>query len=713
LIQSLRGFAQKIDPRRLSVSGYSGIYNEGTAQQAYVKSLVDTLRRRWLFILAGTILLFTVLAVAIQLLPKTYQGIASVEVLSKTPTVANPDIITGDQTFTDETAGTELGIFTSQELRTAVVRKLGLIDVPEFNPNLRPSLLHHALLFIKQSPVGRILPDGVLPDLGPPSPEKALFDTVQKFGTKVTVEPVSHSKIIQVTVTAKDPVLAASVANATVAQYILTHQQQKEDAYKQAYDFTKDRLPSLRADMIAKSTLVNKFRQEHNMVSGQYAAIRREKLTEASKALVEAQTKLEQLKAALEQSKAGDMMSNPAVLSSLTIERLREQQAQLLAEGAGHQAMAPTYALRAQSFDQSIRSEAIRIIKSLPSQVAAQEQVVATQRHLVDAIQDEVSRVDTLQSELDPLENDARIATKQYSDFLSSDSVSRPDVAFTAVNVRVLSSAAVPYEPYFPNNKLMLPVALVLSFFCNCGLALYHGRRVGFVTTAQFQDVFQTEPIGRIPLRTKAYEQAYWEAVMFLSMKLCRPYERTKQTILVTSAQPNEGKTTISMSLAEVFARRNISVALVDADMRIVRKLRPGQEPVVGLRDVLGAAVPLERAMVRTNGVTVIQAGSNRTASPTSLIASDMMPHLLHQLRESHDIIIIDGPPAPVGGDSWALSKLVDRVLFIVKQSDTGEQQVQDAFRALDKVPGDLDVVLNMVRHRDDPAISFYDAQRL
>ncbi len=77
-------------------------------------------------------------------------------------------------------------------------------------------------------------------------------------------------------------------------------------------------------------------------------------------------------------------MNNPAVLSSLTIERLREQQAALLSEGAGHQAMAPTYALRAQSFDQSIRSEAVQIIKSLPNQVAAQEQVVATQRQYVE-----------------------------------------------------------------------------------------------------------------------------------------------------------------------------------------------------------------------------------------------------------------------------------------------------------------------------------------
>ena len=189
--------------------------------------------------------------------------------------------------------------------------------------------------------------------------------------------------------------------------------------------------------------------------------------------------------------------------------------------------------------------------------------------------------MDMLQSQLDPLENDAKIATKQSSDFLSSDSATKPDVAFTAVNVRVLSPAAVPYKPHFPDNRLMLPAALVLSFACSTAVALRRGRKIGFASATEFEDAFQIEPIGRVPYRTKQTDLAYLDSIMFLSMRLCSPYTREKQTILVTSSQPGEGKTTIAWEIARAFVRRNVSVALVDGDLRMSRTKAP-----TGLADV-------------------------------------------------------------------------------------------------------------------------------
>lgn len=679
---------------------------EAAAQQDYLERLATTLARRWLFISVSTIAMTAALAAGIECLPKTYQGVASVEVLSKTPTVASPDIVTGDSVFTDETAGTELGIFNSQELQTAVIKQLNLLQYPEWNPNLRRPLMQRITEFLAQSPFGRFVPTDWLPRDEPASDGKTLYDTRQVFMQHVTVEPVSHSKIIQVTVSSRNPEMAAAVANAITEEYIATHQRQKENAYEEAYTFTNHRLPALRADMIAKAQLVNTFRQQHHMVSGQYAAIRREKLTEASRQLVDAQNRLEQLKAEVAQSRHTDMMHNPAVLASATIARLREQEASLASEGAGHPTQGPTYQLRLQAVENNIRAEAARIVASLPDQVAAQEATVASQRAEVLAIQSEVSDMDTLQSLLDPLENDARISTKQYTDFLSSDTVSRPDVAFTAVNVRVLSAAAVPYRAHFPNPTIMFPGAFVLSFLTMSGVALYRGRRRGFVTTSQFQNVFNIEPIGKIPFRIPRLEQVYWEAIMFLSMRLLSPYEKSKQTILVTSARPDEGKTTIATGLAQMFARRNISVALVDADLRLARAESSGRDPVIGLREVLCGEASLERALTVEQGITVINAGSSRVAHPTSPIASDKMPKLLDQLQSSHDIVIIDGPPAPIGGDSWALSKLVDRVLFVVKQSGSDEIEVQEAFAALDRAPSDIDVVLNMIRMADDPAFA-------
>jgi len=697
--------------------GYTGgAYHEATVQQDYMQAVFAILKRRLVSIALYTLLLAGVLAVSIQFLPKTYRAVASVEVLSKTPMVANPDVFAASEAFTDETAGTELGIFESQELRTAVIRKLNLLAVPEFNPDLNPSLLAMAITYIESSPWTRYVPAGLLPDGQPVSEEHALFDTVETFARHVKAEPVGHSKIIQVSVLSRDRQLAARIANQTVAEYVNVHQQQKIAAYAEAYNFAQQRLPTLKQEMLEKSALVDKFRQEHGMVAGQYATIRREKLTEASKQLVDAQNKLEQLKAQAAEAKTGDPMSNPAVLASVAIQRMREQKSQIMTEAAAKpSAWAPIYAMRAEAVDGQIRAEANRIVASLPGQLAAQQAAVNSQMAEYRSIQLEVSQMDRLQSELDPLENDARIAIRQYNDFKSSDSATKPELTFVGVNVRVLSAAAVPYRPYFPNNTLLLPVALVLSFGCVTAVGLYRGRRIGFANTLQVRESLRVMPIGRIPYRTRRMERAYWESLMALSMQLFPPYEEPthKHTILVTSARPNEGKSTIAAGLAQVLIQRNISVALVDADLRVVRGHRKGQAAAAGLGDVLRQSLTLDDVVIKRSGISLIPAG---TASPgaspansTALIASNLMAQLLRTLQATHDVVIIDGPPALVGGDVYALSRLVTRILFVIKQSDTNERQVEEALATLCKAPEEIGVVLNMIRSTgdDDDELAF------
>lgn len=686
--------------------GHTGsIYSEAAAQQDYMQAIFAILRRRWISILFCALVLTGLLTTAIQFLPRSYRAISSVEVLSKTPLVANPDVYSSSEAFTDETAGTELGIFESPELRTAVIRKLDLLDNSEFNPNLKPSLLAWALAYVRASPIAHYLPADWLTPPPPPSADKVLFDTTETFASRVKAEPVSHSKIIQVSVLSRDPQLAARIANETVAEYVTTHQRQKIAAYAEAYSFAQQRLPALKADMEAKSAAVDRFRQEHNMVSGQYAAIRRESLSEASKQVVDAQNKLEALRAQAAQAKIGDPMTNPAVLASLTIQRLREQKSQIMAEAASRPAAwQSNYAQRATAVDGQIRAEAGRIVASLPGQVAAQDAAVKSQLVEYETIQREVSEMDQLQSRLDPLENDARIAVKQYNDFKSSDSATKPDVAFVGVNVRVLSRAAVPYRAYFPNNKLMIPAAAVLAFGCVTAISLYAGRRTGFSNTLQLQDSLQMAPVGRIPFRTKRMERAFWESLMALSMRLLPPYSEhiTKHTILVTSAQPNEGKTTIARGLADTLAQRNISVALIDADMRVVRTSRRGQPPTApGLGDVLLQALTLDDVVVKRSGVSLVPAGK-LPANATALIASSSMAHLLAALRAQHDIVIIDGPPALVGGDVYALARLASRVLFVIKQSDTNQRHVDEALGAIDRPAKDIAIVLNMIRSTGD-----------
>jgi Mrp family chromosome partitioning ATPase len=104
--------------------------------------------------------------------------------------------------------------------------------------------------------------------------------------------------------------------------------------------------------------------------------------------------------------------------------------------------------------------------------------------------------------------------------------------------------------------------------------------------------------------------------------------------------------------------------------------------------------------------LSILPAGKSKTSHPSALLASKQMPQLLNDLKVNHDVIIIDAPPAPVGADSWALARMADRVLFIVKQGQTNELEVEDALSALAISLDKVNVVLNMVRIDADPTFS-------
>src|SRR4051812_14527550 len=209
-------------------SGGGGGNTEARAEHDFLPELLGKLRRHTWFIISFTILLFGLAMFCIQMLPKTYEGVAAVQVLSQTAKVANRDMVTGDQTFTDETAGTELGTLRSRELITAVIKRLNLLNIPEFNPNLKPDFMAPALAWARNTPL-TIIPEqwltsviGLLPqawvenepEISPPTQaDKAMFDTITRFKELVKAAPVSHSKIIEVTASSHDRVLAAQIAN--------------------------------------------------------------------------------------------------------------------------------------------------------------------------------------------------------------------------------------------------------------------------------------------------------------------------------------------------------------------------------------------------------------------------------------------------------------------------------------------------------------------
>ena len=184
------------------------------------------------------------------------------------------------------------------------------------------------------------------------------------------------------------------------------------------------------------------------------------------------------------------------------------------------------------------------------------------------------------------------------------------------------------------------------------------------------------------------------------------------RTILVTSAVPQEGKTTTAANLAVAIAQTGSNTILLDADLR-----RPGVHQMFDLPNDKGLT-----SMLRPGGATVeriaqpteqpnlriITAGP-LPPNPVELLASRRMAGLLEALKEQVDVVVIDSPPIQAFSEAAVLSTLVDGTIVVVSAGRTRRDAVRGAARALAARGGrTLGVVLNRVSQRDEHAYYAY-----
>jgi capsular exopolysaccharide synthesis family protein len=180
------------------------------------------------------------------------------------------------------------------------------------------------------------------------------------------------------------------------------------------------------------------------------------------------------------------------------------------------------------------------------------------------------------------------------------------------------------------------------------------------------------------------------------------------RSILVTSPEPHEGKSTTILNLAHAFHEYGRRVVVIDADLR-----RPslasslGLSVKAGLVDYLSGSATLEQ-VIRTvpSGIDLI-AGQVCRTDPGSLLAHERMRELLRSLEESHEIVLVDSAPFLAVFDSQILVRLVNRVVLVAKASQTSMRILRRTQVGIQKSGGEiLGVILNQAHQHDIPYYS-------
>lgn len=206
---------------------------------------------------------------------------------------------------------------------------------------------------------------------------------------------------------------------------------------------------------------------------------------------------------------------------------------------------------------------------------------------------------------------------------------------------------------------------------------------------------FDTKSLENSPLLTNNAPFAYAEAYKTLRTNLSfASISKQYKKIIITSAIPNEGKSTMAINLAFTLAESDAKVLLIDCDLRnstIRRLLRIRPEYKDGLTELLAGTAVLEDCVFQYPKMNcdVLLAGTT-PPNPVELLSSAQMKALLERLSEKYDYIICDTPPVSVVTDAAALSQFCDGVILVVRQKTSTRDQVWAAKRNLDAVQANV-----------------------
>lgn len=209
--------------------------------------------------------------------------------------------------------------------------------------------------------------------------------------------------------------------------------------------------------------------------------------------------------------------------------------------------------------------------------------------------------------------------------------------------------------------------------------------------------------------KTTAYQITEAFRTIRTNLRFCG---REKKVIAVTSCVPNEGKSSVSMRLAQALTEDGSSVILVDADLRksVMRRRFTLREHCRGLSDYLSGYCSVKEAVQKTdvNKFDVILSGVV-PPNPTELLRTKRFREMLVELREQYDYVLIDTPPVGIVIDAAVIAESSDGILWVISSGQIRRRLAVAAREQIEKSGCPvLGAVLNKVDTRKTPGGGMY-----
>ena len=695
------------------------------------------LKRRWTIV---TVFAVTVLTVAIHAFTATpiYKATTRLIIDKENPNVVSiQEVMAVDASGTDYYQ-TQYKIIESRTVARDVIRRLRLQENEEFSPKPKDTFLSNVKTFLVETlnsavdTVASLFRREKAP--GEPSEQEEtdnkLISTVL---ARIDVSPIRNSRLVDISFEAKDPVLAAKAVNTLAAAYIDQNLETKLKAVQDAVRWLQTRIEEERKKVEKAEQALLKYKEQHDIVtdfSSDVEKVTAQKLAQLNTQVVEAESRRVEAETRYQQASAmsgsPEMLDSvPEVLNNDLIRQIKSMEVDLYKRmselskkyGEQHPQMIAIES-ELKTLQKRKAQEITRVINSLRNEYKVAE---AREKSLKSALEKQKREsLDLNQKAIQytVLSREAESAKQMYDLLIKRFKETSLTEDMRTGNIRIIDRAEVPKSPVRPKKMFNILLAVLLGLVAGTGLAFFFEYLDNTVKLPEdVQKYLRVPYLGPVPamaLNGKPENNQKPELVTLHSPKstaseayrgirtsiLFSSAEKQPQVLLVSSAAPQEGKTSTALNLAITMAQTGGKVVIIDCDMR-----KPSVHKVFGIpRDkgissILVGNCEVKDALHSTPVpfLDMIPCGPI-PPNPSEILGSPRMAKLLELLRKSYTRVIIDTPPLTAVTDALVIGRLVDGAVVVVRAGATPREIVRNGLTQLKAVSSPvLGVVLNGV----------------
>jgi len=743
-------------------SNYPGNYPEPNAGGHVVRDLQSfwflLLGRLWLIgaiVLAGTVI--TVSYIITQ--PRLYKATATVQVERQDQSAIKA------QTYGDAQSGLEqlntiVGKFESRPLLASVLVQAGLISsnsilALSLDPALSLVLLdsnHNTNTGAATAPAagsGSNAANGsMLPTVGGYSVSKDELQTINSFGTRTKATLRRNTRLIDITVTDRNPEMAARLANLMVENYLKADFSIKSTTSKSQGEFFKVEFDRLALKLQNSEQALQDYKEQVGTVElANLGGAQDDQLQEYQRQLTVAQADVIRLKSAYDESlkmgtNVNELLAYTSIASDPQVQLVQtaiaQKEADLLQLKQQYREKNPKYILAVNTLA-GLKEQYVKTVLAIRNQIQESfrlpyENALTTQKGLAN----ELVKVQAKSLNLSQKAIHYNLLAREVaSDQAMFDAVSQRlnemsvSSQLAPVNISVVQPAYPPGAPSSPRVGILL----FLGFFGSLGLGLglvllFDQFNTSLRTVDEAEEYLQLPVLAAIPrlgidsadfhnrLVVASRESHSAEVELFRTLRasigmLGREQER--RSFLFTSSFPKEGKSFTSCNFAASLAQQGLRTIVFDLDLRRPRleEFLTGQTShIPGLTEVLENKLALSAVVQKHPDVPNLfwVAAGAMISNPSELLSQGLFKDVLAQALKEFDRVVIDTSPLHPVKDALLVATEVSTVIVLVDGSKTARKPVAKTVQWLRNVNAPVaGVVLNLLpRNRKGQGYYYY-----